>query len=70
MTEHVRGEVWLVALGAGRAGEPAKNRPAVIVSSTALNTGRPRDLIDIVPISWSLAPSALRPGIPQSAGVE
>ncbi|MDR0627996.1 MAG: type II toxin-antitoxin system PemK/MazF family toxin, partial [Bifidobacteriaceae bacterium] len=70
LTEYVRGEVWLVSLGAGRPGEPAKNRPAVIVSSTVLNTGRPRDLVAIVPISASLAPSALRPEVPVSAGVK
>ena len=28
-----RGEIWLVAFGAARRGEPGENRPAVIVSA-------------------------------------
>ena len=65
-----RGDVWLVALGAGRAGEPGKTRPAVIVSVDALSTGAPAELIVVVPVSSSLAPSALRIEIDPAAGTE
>lgn len=65
-----RGEVWLVALGAGRAGEPGKTRPAVVVSDDELSTGAPGDLIVIVPLSSSLAPSALRIDVEPPSGIE
>lgn len=65
-----RGDVWLVALGAGRAGEPGKTRPAVVVSVDELSTGAPRELIVVVPLSSSLAPSALRIEIEAAAGSE
>jgi mRNA interferase MazF len=65
-----RGEVWLVALGAGRAGEPGKTRPAIIVSVDELSAGAPEELIVVVPVSSSVAPSALRIGIESAAGVE
>lgn len=64
-----RRDVWLVALGAGRAGEPGKTRPA-IVSADELNTGAPGDLIVVVPLSSSLAPSALRIEIEPANGIE
>jgi len=70
-TEPRRGEVWLVSLGAGRDGEPAKNRPAVVVSVDAQNIGAAAaDLIVVVPLSSSRAPSPLRPEVPASAGVD
>jgi mRNA interferase MazF len=62
--------VWLVALGAGRSGEPGKTRPAVVVSIDELNSGAPAELVVVVPLSSSLAPSALRPEIAPSAGVD
>ncbi len=65
-----RGDVWLVALGAGRAGEPGKTRPAIIVSVDELSTGAPGELIVVVPLSSSLAPSALRIEIEPAAGIE
>ncbi len=65
-----RGDVWLVSLGAGRAGEPGKTRPAIVVSVDELSTGTPGELIVVVPLSSSLAPSALRIEIEQAAGVE
>lgn len=65
-----RGEIWLVALGAGRSGEPAKTRPAVVVSADALNTGGSANLIVVVPLTSSLAPSALRIEIDPSAGLD
>ncbi len=65
-----RGDVWLVALGAGRAGEPGKTRPAIVVSVDELSTGAPGELIVVVPLSSSLAPSALRIEIEPAAGIE
>lgn len=66
-----RGEIWLVALGAGRAGEPAKNRPAVVLSVDELNEGVARDeLVVVVPLSSSRAPSALRPEVAPSEGLD
>lgn len=63
-------QVWLVALGAGRAGEPGKTRPAVVVSDDELSTGAPGDLIVVVPLSSSLAPSALRVEVAPIAGID
>ncbi len=62
----------MVSLGAGRAGEPAKNRPAVVVSVDELNGDGDGDdtLIVVVPLSSSRAPSALRPEIPPGAGID
>ncbi len=65
-----RGDVWLVALGAGRGGEPGKARPAIVVSVDDLTTGVPNELIVVVPLSSSLAPSSLRVEIQPSAGIE
>lgn len=65
-----RGEVWLVSFGAGRGGEPSKNRPAIVVLPDALQTGTAADLVPVVPLSSSAAPSAMRPEVPQGAGVE
>jgi mRNA interferase MazF len=70
LTDPRRGEVWLVSLGAGRDGEPGKNRPAVIVSVDHLNSGIADELIVVVPLSGSRASSALRPEIPSGAGVD
>ncbi len=65
-----RGDVWLVTLGAGRAGEPGKTRPAIVVSVDELSTGAPGELIVVVPLSSSLAPSALRIEIEPATGIE
>lgn len=64
-----RGEIWLVALGAPRAGEPGKTRPAVVISVDELSTGAPADLIVVVPLSSSQARSAIRIKIGPSAGI-
>ena len=64
-----RGEIWLVSLGAARKGEPGKNRPAIVVSTDALLTGAEDELIVVVPLSGSRAPSKLRPPVPPSAGL-
>lgn len=69
-TEPRRGEVWLVSFGAARRGEPGKNRPAVVVSADRLNAGEATDLIVVVPLSSSSAPSALRPEIEDVEGVD
>jgi mRNA interferase MazF len=65
-----RGDVWLVLLGAGRAGEPGKTRPAVVVSVDELSTGDPADLVVVVPLSSSHAPSPLRVAVAPLAGVD
>lgn len=65
-----RGDVWLVALGAARAGEPGKTRPAIVTSVDELSTGAQGELIVVVPLSGSLAPSALRIEIESAAGIE
>ncbi|MHB1499827.1 MAG: type II toxin-antitoxin system PemK/MazF family toxin [Candidatus Dormibacteria bacterium] len=65
-----RREVWLVALGAGRGGEPGKTRPAIVVSSDELRTGAPGDLIVVVPLSSSMAPSGLRVEVAPITGID
>jgi mRNA interferase MazF len=69
-TDPRRGEIWLLSLGAGRKGEPGKNRPAVIVSADGLSTGSDEDLFVVVPLSSSRSASALRPSVPPSAGID
>jgi len=70
LTEPRRGEVWLVAFGAGRAGEPGKHRPAVVVSSDELLTGLDEELVVVVPVSSSRSRTALRPAISPAEGVD
>ena len=65
-----RGDLWLVALGAGRSGEPAKHRPALVVSVDDILTGLTSELVVVVPISSSRAPSPLRPRIVDVEGVD
>lgn len=65
-----RGEIWLVSLGAARRGEPGKNRPAVVISADELLTGVDHELIVVVPLSSSRAPSKLRPPVSPTAGIE
>ena len=65
-----RGEIWLVALGAARTGEPGKNRPAVVVSVDQLSTGAADELVVVVPLSSSREPSLLRPDISTDEGVD
>jgi mRNA interferase MazF len=70
-TEPRRGEVWLASFGAGRDGEPAKTRPAVVISVDELNADSgSSDLIVVVPLSSSRAPSPLRPEVLTDAGVD
>jgi mRNA interferase MazF len=65
-----RGEIWLVSLGAARRGEPGKNRPAIVVSADELLSGSAEELVVVVPLSSSRAPSRLRPPVPASAGID
>ena len=69
-TEPRRGEVWLVSFGAARRGEPGKHRPAAVVSVDHLSAGTVADLIVVVPLSSSSAPSALRPEVADIEGVD
>jgi mRNA interferase MazF len=69
-TEPSRGDIWLVALGAARQGEPGKNRPAIVVSVDEIATGLEDDLIVVVPLSSSRAPSPLRPEVSSAEGID
>jgi mRNA interferase MazF len=69
-TEPHRGEVWLVSFGAARRGEPGKHRPAVVVSTDRVSAGTAADLVVVVPLSSSSAPSALRPEIADIEGID
>ena len=70
MAEPQRGELWLVALGAARTGEPGKHRPAVVVSIEEILAGVDDELIVVVPVSSSLTHSTLRPHISPAEGVD
>jgi mRNA interferase MazF len=65
-----RGDVWLVALGAGPAGEPGKHRPAVVVSVDDLLAGVGNELVVVVPVSSSRSDSPLRPRVSRAEGVD
>lgn len=65
-----RGEIWLTAFGAGRQGEPGKNRPAVVLSADELQVGRSDELVVVVPFSSSVTPSRLRPAVDPSGGID
>lgn len=69
-TDPRRGEIWLAAFGAGRGGEPGKHRPAVVLSADGILVGKPDELIVVVPFSSSVTPSALRPQIDPSTGID
>ena len=69
-TDPRRGEVWLTSLGAARRGEPGKNRPAIVISVDELSSGLDEELIVVVPVSSSRAPSPLRPQLSPDEGVE
>lgn len=65
-----RGDVWLVALGAARAGEPGKHRPAVIVSIDEILAGVDDELVVVVPVSSSRLATPLRPHVSPAEGVD
>ena len=69
-TDPRRGEIWLASLGAARRGEPGKNRPVMVLSSEELLIGDPGELVVVVPLSSSVAPSRLRPPIDPSSGID
>ena len=69
MTPH-RGAIWLVSLGNARPGEPGKYRPAVIISVDDILVDVPQELVVVVPLSSSRAPSALRPVVSPQEGVD
>ncbi|WP_055369825.1 type II toxin-antitoxin system toxin endoribonuclease MazF7 [Mycobacterium tuberculosis] len=69
MAEPRRGDLWLVSLGAARAGEPGKHRPAVVVSVDELLTGIDDELVVVVPVSSSRSRTPLRPPVAPSEGV-
>jgi mRNA interferase MazF len=68
-TDPRRGEIWLASLGAGRRGEPGKNRPVVVISADWTFEVRGEELIVIVPLSASIAPAALRPPLGPEVGI-
>jgi mRNA interferase MazF len=65
-----RGDVWLVALGAARTGEPGKHHPAVIASVDEILAGVGDELVVVVPVSSSRSSTPLRPGISPDEGVD
>ena len=69
-TDPRRGEVWLVSLRAARRGEPGKNRSVIVVSVDELKAGVPDELLVVVPVSASRAPSPLRPSVTPDEGVD
>ncbi|MEX2447884.1 MAG: type II toxin-antitoxin system PemK/MazF family toxin [Solirubrobacterales bacterium] len=69
-SEPRRGEIWLASLGVARRGEPGKNRPVVVLSDEELLIGDSGELIVVVPLSSSVAPSRLRPPIDPSSGID
>jgi mRNA interferase MazF len=70
LPEPRRGELWLVALGAARAGEPGKHRPAVVISVDEILTGLDDELLVVVPVSSSRSGSPLRPSVSPAEGVD
>jgi mRNA interferase MazF len=70
LPEPRRGDLWLVALGAARSGEPGKHRPAVIVSVDEILTGIDDELVVVVPVSSSRATTPLRPYVSPAEGVD
>ena len=70
LPEPRRGDLWLVALGAARAGEPGKHRPAVIVSVDEILASVDDELVVVVPVSSSRASTPLRPVVSPDEGVD
>jgi len=70
LVEPRRGDLWLVALGAARSGEPGKHRPAVIVSVDEILVGVDDELVVVVPVSSSRSSTPLRPNVSPDEGVD
>lgn len=66
----LRGEIWLVAFGAARKGEPGKTRPALVISADELIAGVADELIVVIPLSSSRQPSGLRPRVSPEEGID
>jgi mRNA interferase MazF len=69
-TDPRRGEIWLASLGAGRRGEPGKNRPVIVISADWTFDVQREELIVIVPLSASTAPAALRLPLSPEVGID
>lgn len=69
-TEPRRGDIWLVAFGAARKGEPGKTRPAMVISVDEIAAGVQHEMFVVVPISGSRYPSPLRPTISLREGID
>ncbi len=69
-TDPHRGEIWLVSFGAAKRGEPGKNRPAIVVSVDEILSGLDEELVVVVPLSSSRAPSMLRPVVSPGEGID
>jgi mRNA interferase MazF len=65
-----RGEIWIAALGASRAGEPGKTRPVLVLTPEQLLTDSAGDLVTVVPISSSIAPTRLNPKLEPGSGLD
>jgi mRNA interferase MazF len=66
----LRGDIWLASLGAGRRGEPGKNRPAVVISADWIFSVENDELLVIVPLSRSRSLSAVRPHLGPETGID
>jgi mRNA interferase MazF len=62
-------DLWLVALGAGRNGEPGKNRPCVVITADEARAGTDHDLIIVAPLTTSRAATPLRPALAAGHGI-
>lgn len=60
----------MASLGAGRQGEPGKNRPAIVVSANQIFDSESDELIVVVPLSRSRSASALRPQVGPEHGID
>ncbi|MDR1293772.1 MAG: type II toxin-antitoxin system PemK/MazF family toxin [Bifidobacteriaceae bacterium] len=65
-----RGEIWLASLGNARPGEPGKSRPVVVVAADEFAPYALTDLVPVVPLSLSRAPSPSRVLLPARAGFD
>jgi mRNA interferase MazF len=65
-----RGDLWLVALGAARTGEPGKHRPAIIASVEEMLANVGDELVVVVPVSSSRSSTPLRPVVSPGEGVD
>ena len=68
-TDPQRGEIWLVSLGSAPRGEQGKNWPVIVISVDEISTGLDEELIVVVPLSTTRAPSLLRPKVSLNAGI-